>query len=113
MGLSKGLALSAIVVAGVRHLPKAVLAEAKGWAKVARIVVLGDGDTDLDLHVYDENGNVMVSDTDYTNQCVLEGRRARRRRHRHPAPYPTDRPGFVWLELASEYAAVRVGRACN
>jgi hypothetical protein len=40
---------------------------------VAPIVVLVDGDTDLDLQVYDENGNVIVSDTDYTNQCVLEG----------------------------------------
>ena len=34
------------------------------WAEVA---VRGDGDTDLDLHVYDENGNLVDSDTDATD----------------------------------------------
>ena len=32
----------------------------------ARVVVDGDGDTDLDVFVYDENGNLIASDTDMT-----------------------------------------------
>lgn len=36
----------------------------------ACVVVSGDGDTDLDLYVYDENGNLVDSDTDYTDECV-------------------------------------------
>lgn len=36
----------------------------------ARLVVLGDGDTDLDLFVYDENNNLVCSDTDYTDRLV-------------------------------------------
>lgn len=34
------------------------------WAEVT---VIGDGDTDLDLHVYDENGSLIDSDTDATD----------------------------------------------
>ena len=37
----------------------------------AYVVVSGDGDTDLDLYIYDENGNFITSDTDYTDQCVV------------------------------------------
>ena len=33
-------------------------------------MVVGDGDTDLDLYIYDQNGNQIASDTDYTDQCV-------------------------------------------
>lgn len=33
----------------------------------AEVSVVGDGDTDLDLYVYDENGNRICSDTDYTD----------------------------------------------
>lgn len=36
----------------------------------ALVTVSGDGDTDLDLYVYDENGNLIDSDTDRTDQCV-------------------------------------------
>ena len=32
--------------------------------------VVGDGDCDLDLYIYDENGNIVASDTDYTDQCI-------------------------------------------
>ena len=35
----------------------------------AYVIVSGDGDTDLDLYVYDENGNLIDSDT-YTDDCV-------------------------------------------
>lgn len=38
--------------------------------ETACVVVSGDGDTDLDLYIYDNNGNLVASDTDYTDQCV-------------------------------------------
>lgn len=37
----------------------------------AEIVVSGDGDTDLDLEVVDSYGDVIVSDTDSTDFCVV------------------------------------------
>lgn len=37
----------------------------------AYVVVSGDGDTDLDLYVYDENGNFITSDTDAGDDCVV------------------------------------------
>lgn len=39
--------------------------------ELAEILVSGDGDTDLDLYVYDSNGNLIVSDTDYTDDCYV------------------------------------------
>ena len=36
----------------------------------AYVIVSGDGDTDLDLYIYDENGNLITSDTDYSDDCV-------------------------------------------
>lgn len=43
----------------------------KFWAnELAEVIVIGDGDNDLDLYIYDENGNLIASDTDYTDQCV-------------------------------------------
>lgn len=39
--------------------------------RFAEVVVVGDGDTDLDLYVYDENGNLIVSDADYTDNCYV------------------------------------------
>lgn len=43
----------------------------KFWAnELAEVIVIGDGDNDLDLYVYDSNGNLVASDTDYTDQCV-------------------------------------------
>jgi hypothetical protein len=39
--------------------------------ETALITVSGDGDTDLDLYVYDENGYLIASDTDLTDQCVV------------------------------------------
>jgi hypothetical protein len=35
--------------------------------EMAEVVIMGDGDTDLDLFVYDENGNLVASDTDETD----------------------------------------------
>ena len=37
----------------------------------ARIVLKGDGDTDLDLLVFDENGNKVASDEDNSDFCVV------------------------------------------
>lgn len=34
----------------------------------AAVYIEGDGDTDLDLYVYDQNGNPICSDTDYTDR---------------------------------------------
>lgn len=39
--------------------------------ETAYVVVSGDGDTDLDLYVYDENGNLITQDIDLTDQCVV------------------------------------------
>ena len=36
--------------------------------ELAEVCVVGDGDTDLDLYIYDENGNLVCSDTDYTDR---------------------------------------------
>lgn len=45
--------------------------QVKFWAsELAEVVVVGDGDNDLDLYIYDQNGNLIASDTDYTDQCV-------------------------------------------
>jgi hypothetical protein len=37
----------------------------------ARVIVDGDGDTDLDCYIYDEGGNLIDSDTDTTDYCIL------------------------------------------
>jgi hypothetical protein len=39
--------------------------------KASMIIVSGDGDTDLDLYVFDRFGNLVASDTDLTDQCVV------------------------------------------
>ncbi len=39
---------------------------------LARLIVSGDGDTDLDIYVYDEYGNLADSDSDNTDYCVAE-----------------------------------------
>ncbi len=39
--------------------------------EAAEVRVRGDGDTDLDCYVYDQNGNLVDSDTDTTDYCIL------------------------------------------
>lgn len=39
--------------------------------RLAEVLVSGDGDTDLDLYVYDSNGNLIASDADYTDDCYV------------------------------------------
>ncbi len=36
-----------------------------------KILVTGDGDTDLDCYLMDENDNVVAHDTDTTDTCLL------------------------------------------
>ncbi len=38
--------------------------------EAAYVVVSGDGDTDLDLYIFDENGNLITSDTNYSDHCT-------------------------------------------
>jgi len=39
--------------------------------QLAEIGVSGDGDTDLDLYVYDASGNFIVKDDDYSDTCYV------------------------------------------
>ncbi|MDF1752171.1 MAG: hypothetical protein P1U89_05260 [Verrucomicrobiales bacterium] len=39
--------------------------------ETTEIRIVGDGDTDLDAFLYDNNGNLIDSDTDRTDYCVL------------------------------------------
>ena len=39
--------------------------------RLAELYIKGDGDTDLDLYVYDSNGNLIEKDTDYLDQCLV------------------------------------------
>lgn len=38
---------------------------------LAEILVSGDGDTDLDLYVYDSNGNLIAYDESYSDDCYV------------------------------------------
>jgi len=60
----------------VRHFDS-VNAQTNDWYTIAfragesaRVAAIGDGDTDLDLRVYDANGNLVCSDTDATDRTV-------------------------------------------
>lgn len=35
------------------------------------VALRGDGDTDLDLYVYDPNGNLVASDDDESDYCIV------------------------------------------
>lgn len=39
--------------------------------QTARVVISGDGDTDLDLYVYDAFGNLVASDDDNLDDCIV------------------------------------------
>jgi hypothetical protein len=39
--------------------------------RLAEIALSGDGDTDLDLYVYDSNNNLIASSEDYTDDCYV------------------------------------------
>lgn len=48
----------------------------------AAVAVSGDGDTDLDLFVYDEAGELVASDTDLSDQCIVAWVPAKTQRYR-------------------------------
>jgi len=39
--------------------------------QLAEILIIGDGDTDLDLYVYDSSGHLIEYDSDYTDRCYV------------------------------------------
>jgi hypothetical protein len=39
--------------------------------EIASVAISGDGDTDLDLYVYDQFGNLIGVDNDYTDDCIV------------------------------------------
>jgi len=39
--------------------------------QLAEILVRGDGDTDLDLYVFDSGGHLIAQDADYTDRCYV------------------------------------------
>lgn len=41
-------------------------------SELARVVVYGDGDTDLDLYIYDESGNLIAKDDDRSDRCIVQ-----------------------------------------
>jgi hypothetical protein len=41
-------------------------------SELARVAVIGDGDADLDLFVYDQGGHLIGKDTDRTSRCLVE-----------------------------------------
>jgi hypothetical protein len=38
--------------------------------ETAAVYVSGDGDTDLDVYIYNSSGSLVTSDTDYSDECV-------------------------------------------
>jgi hypothetical protein len=40
--------------------------------RAAVVMLKGDGDTDLDLYIYDENDNLVARDTDNSDYCIAE-----------------------------------------
>lgn len=76
--IAQGGAMTRGAVGGPRYHKDRVLGKdrdcykVKFWAKeMAEVCVSGDGDTDLDLYVYDSNNNLIGSDTDYSDECVV------------------------------------------
>lgn len=39
--------------------------------ELAEVIVVGDGDTDLDLYIYDINGTLIVYDENYSDRCYV------------------------------------------
>lgn len=70
---------SQTVVGGPRYARSVVLARSQdsyslrlyGGGQVTFVRVNGDGDSDLDCFLYDENGNEVDRDDDETDQCRL------------------------------------------
>ncbi len=63
--------------------------DANDWAQVE---VIGDGDTDLDLKIYDMRGNLVAQDIGYTDRCFCEWNPRRRGTYR----VEVENLGNVW-----------------
>lgn len=61
---------SLVTRVSARSTDRVSLGDFRG-GEYGRVEVRGDGDTDLDCFLYDENDNLIDSDTDYTDVCVL------------------------------------------
>lgn len=40
--------------------------------QLAEVALVGDGTTDMDLYIYDQNGNLITSSTDYSDRCICQ-----------------------------------------
>lgn len=65
-------------VGGPKYNRDKVNAKGTDWYNVrfrggetACVYVSGDGDTDLDLYIYDSNDNLITSDCDGTDECIV------------------------------------------
>lgn len=71
-GQSRGMVGGPRILEDVVRAKASVSYTGKFWVdELAEVCVSGDGDTDLDLYVYDANGNLIGSDTDYSDDCVV------------------------------------------
>jgi len=78
LSIASGSALRAGTVGGPKGVNESICAydtityKAYFYAnETAMVGVIGDGDTDLDLYVFDERGNLIVSDDDYSDRCMV------------------------------------------
>ncbi len=60
-------AATAVVRPGTTDVIKATIRV----GHLAEVVVIGDGDTDLDLYVYDPAGRLVAKDDDETDRCYV------------------------------------------
>ena len=79
LGLGMTTVCNADPVGGAKYKRSSVLAHSTDTYQVTLrgqestlITLRGDHDTDLDLYVYDQNGNLVDYDNDYSDSCVCE-----------------------------------------
>ena len=75
-GMAAILTMASIAYAGVTRFGTVEAFDTDIWtfwatSGASRIVVDGDGDTDLDCFVYDRFGTLLGSDTDATDYCIV------------------------------------------
>jgi len=75
-GTAAILTLASIAFAGVTRFGSVDAFDTDIWTfwatSSSRVVVDGDGDTDLDCFVYDRFGMLLGSDTDATDYCIVD-----------------------------------------
>ncbi len=70
-GTAEGAKASYKIVAGNSHIDYWITFLG---GTVAEIAVVGDGDTDLDLFIYDENENLIIKSVSYGDNCYVSWR---------------------------------------